>query len=223
MSPIAQAPKNSTESSTGNSLLTFSTFDRIIEEHARKKAPVSFRMIYEKDIPELVEGLREWLIRTVGCFMTVGHCRIPDLTYWYEHDAIAEEFEDLLIEFKDYLSHVKGIDVEKDYTLLRYCDNLTFILMEGKNGLDVPIMDIDPLGEARDHLEKANKLFDELCNKLHDEIGEYVNVDGFMQDLAPPDLVESLFKKHLTMRAMDEKYESVFLQYPLIVPDGKTL
>lgn len=216
-------PKNSTESSIGNTLLTFTAFDKIIEEHVREKAPCSFRMVYEKDIPVLVEGLREWLIRTVGCFMTVGHCRVPDLTYWYEHDAIAEEFEDLLFKFKDYLSHVKGIDTKQDYTLLRYLDNLTFILIEGKNGLDVPITEIDPLGEYRDLLDKANKLFDDLAEKLHEEIGEHVDTDGFMTDLIPNGLVESLFKKHLTMKVMDEQYESILVQYPFIAPSNQTL
>lgn len=223
MCPITQAPKNLAEPLTGNMLVTFTSFDRIIEEHVRKKMMMSFRMMYEKDIPLVVEGLREWLIKSVGCFMTVGHCRLADLAYWYESDAVIEEFDDLLLEFKDYLESNKGIDPKKDYTLLRYGDNLTFILMEGKNGLDLPnpLVDLpDPNAELCDRLKGR---FDEFVEKLVVEFEDSFDVYEFMGELAPEELIESLFKKQMAMRQMDEQCGNILLQYSPIVPGGKTL
>ena len=223
MSQNTQAPKNSNDSSVGNSLITFTSFDPIIEEHLRKKIPMSFRMIYEKDIPTLVEGLREWLLRTVGCFFTVGYCRIPDLGYWYTPDAISEEFEDLLLEFKDYLESNKGLDVKSDYSLLRYGDNLTFIIMEGRNRLDLPgiVTELpDPHSEICDRLKGR---FDKFTEKLVEEFEDVFDVYEFMNQLAPEGLIESLFKQHLTMRSMDEQCENILVQFGSIVPGSETL
>lgn len=223
MYPITQAPKNLPEPSTGNMLVMFTSFDKVIEEHVRKKMMMSFRMVYEKDIPMIMEGLREWLIKSVGCFMTVGHYRVADLGYWYEPEAVVEEFDDLLLEFKDYLLSSKDIDPKKDYTLLRYGDNLTFILIEGKNGLDMP----DPMVEAPDpDAEVCDRLkgrFDEFVEKLATEFEDVFDVHEFMGELAPEELIESLFKKQMALRQMDEQCGNILLQYPPIVPGDKTL
>lgn len=77
----------------------------------------------------MVWALREWLIREVGCFDIVGYVRYPDISYWYDRDALIEEFDELLLLFKDYLRLQKALVLDEPYRLVRYQDNLNFILL----------------------------------------------------------------------------------------------
>lgn len=80
--------------------------------------------------------MREWLLRQVPCFEIVGgYIRYPEMTFWYDKEALVEEFDDLLLLFKDYLVLQKGIDLNSKYKLTRYIDNMNFILYEVKPGV----------------------------------------------------------------------------------------
>jgi len=119
---------NDTSTRTCNRV-EFTSFDGIIEEQLELKQHLSHRLINLSDHPTLIWALREWLIRHAGCFDIVGYVRHPDISYWYEHDAIVEEFDDLLLLFRDYLGLQKGISLDEQYRLIRYQDSLNFILV----------------------------------------------------------------------------------------------
>lgn len=190
-------------------LVTFLSFDDIIEKHVREKMHLSFRMVNERDIPLLVEGLREWLIKAAGCFITVGHCRVPDLGYWYEYDALIEEFDELLLEFKEYIGTTYGLDLRSEYTLVRYKDNLSFVLLEGQNGLKEPSLGAGMYDGYESVWDNLKECFSKFEQKLTDQFGEDIDMESFFKDLAPEPFLRSLFEKHLEMRVTDEKGDSI--------------
>ena len=133
-----QASTNSNHSSI-NGRIEFTSFDSFIDEHLEKKQFVAHQFITSANRPDVIWGLREWLIRSAGYFDIVGYMRCPDLTHWFEYEAIAEEFDDLLLLFRDYVICQKGVDPECKYRLIRYMDNLNFILLEKKPGeIEIP-------------------------------------------------------------------------------------
>lgn len=130
MSSTTQASKTLNDTSTAKfDRVEFTSFDGIIEEQLELKQHLSHRLINLSDRPTLVWALREWLIRQAGCFDIVGYVRYPDISYWYEHDAIVEEFDDLLLLFRDYLGLQKGVSLDEQYRLIRYRDSLNFIMV----------------------------------------------------------------------------------------------
>lgn len=110
--------------------IEFTSFNPIIDEQLEKKLFFAHQFITDSNRPDVVWGLREWIIKTSGYFDVIGYMRSPDLTYWFEQEAIIEEFDDLLLLFRDYVVNQKGIDPERKYRLIRYRDNLNFILVE---------------------------------------------------------------------------------------------
>lgn len=123
-------PKTSSDTSIAQyDRVEFSSFDAIIEEQLELKQHLSHRLINTSDKPNLVWALREWLIRQIGCFDVVGYVRYPDINYWYDNEALIEEFDDLLLLFRDYLRLQKALVPGELYRLVRYQDNLNFILL----------------------------------------------------------------------------------------------
>lgn len=123
--------------------IDFRTFDPIIDEHLEKKQFLAHQFVTSSTKPDVIWGLREWLIKSAGYFDVIGYVRSPDLSYWFERDAIVEDFDELLLLFRDYVINEKGIDTEKKYRLIRYKDNLNFILVEKRPG---DIEDLTELG-----------------------------------------------------------------------------
>lgn len=110
--------------------IDFAGFDYTIDEYLEKKQFLAHQLITSSTRPEVIWALREWVIKSAGYFDIVGYIRVPELTYWFEHDAIVEDFDELLLLFRDYVINQKGIEPEKKYRLVRYKDNLNFILVE---------------------------------------------------------------------------------------------
>lgn len=117
-----------------NGRIEFTSFDSFIDEHLEKKLFFAHQFITASTRPDVIWGLREWVIKTSGYFDVIGYVRCPELTYWFEHDAIIEEFDELLLLFRDYVVNQKGIDPDRKYRLIRYKDNLNFILVEIQPG-----------------------------------------------------------------------------------------
>lgn len=151
--------------------IDFRTFDSIIDEQLEKKQFTAHQFITSSTRPDVIWGLREWVIRESGYFDVVGYMRSPDLTYWFEHEAIVEEFDELLLLFRDYVVSQKGIDPESKYRLVRYQDNLNFILVEIRPGETEELTD---LGYTQ-HQRFVSELWPELQKefiKFQDQLEE---------------------------------------------------
>ena len=72
-------------------------------------------------------------------FSLVGYVEEPVLTAWFDYETLIEAFDDLLLQFREYLSSVKGLDLNNRYTLVRYLDNFNFIIAQGEQ--DDPVLD----------------------------------------------------------------------------------
>lgn len=135
MTPLSTTQPLTNSSPTSiNGRIEFGSFDSIIEESLEQKQYLSYRLINTADKPNLIWGLREWLIRQAGYFEIVGYVRTPDLVYWYDNEALIEEFDDLLLLFRDYVRFQKGINSDNKYKLYRFMDNMNFILREVVEG-----------------------------------------------------------------------------------------
>jgi hypothetical protein len=179
-----QALNNSTPCSI-NGRIEFHSFDSIIEEHLEQKLHLSHRLINQSDKPTLIWGLREWLIRQAGYFDVIGYVRSPDLSYWYDREALVEEFDDLLLLFRDYVCYQKGIDSDCKYKLVRYMDNMNFILHEIKPGESE---ELTGLGQTL-----QDKFYSELWPELEKE---FVKFEKVLQEKYGHQLdVEELFSQ----------------------------
>lgn len=174
--------------------INFNDFDKIIEEQLEKCIQYSFKLITEKDIPQLVFGLREWLIKNIGCFTVSGYVTKPILTDWFEYETIIEVFDDLVVSFRDYLKIFKSIDINSHYTLMRYRDNLTFIVIEepqkliNNSFIPVPILsDIT--------IDVSNR-FIQFEKRLELLIGNEFDISGLMKELKG-DNFEGLLEKYV--------------------------
>lgn len=190
----------------GRELINFRSFDSHIEDAINEKAMFAHRTIEQGDIPILVDALREWLIRAAGIFTVVGYYRSADLSLWYSSDALKEEFDELLLKFRPYLEIEKGIDLSADYSLLRYRDNLNFIMFAGKpigevnDGFDLPeisgFLSEDDEIQYQYALEEAEHFIEEMTSRMTDKFDEIHDARAFVKDLIGDRLPEVL-KRHL--------------------------
>ncbi|AEV89487.1 hypothetical protein OBP_050 [Pseudomonas phage OBP] len=193
--------------SIGRELINFVSFDSHIIEAVNEKAMFAHRLVRQEDIPSIVDGLREWLIRSVGIFTTVGYYRSPDLKLWFDGETIIEEFDELLLKFKTFLEAERGIDLKGEYSLLRYRDNLNFIMFAGKpigdvtNDLGMPVFSgfLTEEEEIRFGyaLEEANHFIEDLISRMNDKFDALDNAEAFVKELIGDRLPEVL-KRHLS-------------------------
>ena len=61
------------------------------------------------------------------------------MTAWFDYETLIEALDDLLLQFREYLGTIKGLDLNSRYTLVRYLDNLNFIIAQGEQ--DDPVFD----------------------------------------------------------------------------------
>lgn len=185
MLSTTQALTNSKPTSI-NGRIEFSSFDPIIEEHLEQKQSLSYRLINTIDKPNIVWGLREWLIKQAGYFDVVGYVRSPDLTYWYDSQALIEEFDDLLLLFRDYCVLQKGIVPESNYKLVRFMDNLNFILMEALPGEDQKLTGFGPSIETSFYSElwpELEKEFQKFQSLIDQKFGHRLDVEELFNQL----------------------------------------
>lgn len=186
---------NLTPSSTG-SFITFRGFDGEIESYLESKIPLSHKLINQVDVPLIVDSLREYLIRNAGCFTISGFYRPNDLTIWYDREAIIEEFDDLLLLFRDWLGTI-GVDIDHQYTLSRFRDNLNFIMMDNviESEPQVPELFDNPVYKYVE--DRVQGFLDEMEERLFSKVDEIDDVEKFMKELVPDERIKELVRKYV--------------------------
>lgn len=197
---------NLTQPITGRELVNFKTFDQYIEEAVNAKSMYANRLINQEDVPSIVAGLREWLIRRAGPLTVIGYYRPPNLNIWFDNEALIEEFDDLLLKFREYLKLEKAIELDGEYSLLRYRDSVNFIMFAG-----TPLTDItDTLGAPDGNgfileddedmfkyaLEDANRFIEEMISRMNDKFDALYDARPFVEDLIGGRL-EEVLRKHI--------------------------
>lgn len=174
---VPTLPSNSSQKSCRDgSLINFITFDNIISEYIEKKQAFSHRLINSSDIPEITAGIREWLLKQIGCFITQGYIKPIDLNYWFSHETLLDEFDDLLLSFRDYLNQEHGLDTKEDYTLTRYKDSINFIITSDKLEMELDSLQVSSnIEEVRD----IKRVFDKFEQELEDKFPDF-NVRDLM-------------------------------------------
>lgn len=188
---------NLTPSSTG-SFITFRGFDKEIEAYLEPKIPLSHKLINQVDIPLIVDSLREYLIRSVGCFTISGFYRPNDLSIWYDREAIIEEFDDLRLLFRDWL-FTQGVDIERQYTLSRFRDNLNFIMIDGVRDVEPEVPSIEEeesitFKYAKEDVEGFLHVFGEHLTDKCDYIDDG---EAFVKDLIASANLDELVRRHM--------------------------
>lgn len=130
-----------------------------INETITLNAPMSPMMIKEADKVHLLPAIQTWLIKRLGTFTIIGYARETVLDGWFDRETMIEEFDELYLEFRDFLRLEKGIDPDEPHTLIRFRDNLTFILAEG--AVDEPTLNTqyNPIGKDCEPLELESDPF----------------------------------------------------------------
>lgn len=165
--------------------IEFNSFDKVIETHLEERQQYSHRLINEVDKPSLIWSLREWLLRTIGCFEIVGYTRYPEISYWFDRSTVIEEFDELLLLFRDYINQEKGIDSTARYKLIRYQDNLNFILVPIDTNVPVVFADVQPdmISNISELWPEFEKEFATLEKRLNDKFGHKVDVTELFNTL----------------------------------------
>lgn len=194
MSSVTTQPtNNSPQSTVQNELVNFLSFDGFIEEYLDKAQQYSSRMIRRIDYPNIVMGLREWLIRNVGCFTTIGYFNTPNINYWFDNQTLIEDFDDLLLEFRNYLRVVKAIDTTEKYTLTRFMDNVSFLLNEGEVSED----NVFAIAEfSNPDIDSVKRTFAEFESDLERRYGDVFDINGLLAELKGENF-EGLLQRHL--------------------------
>lgn len=188
---------NSTPSSTG-SFITFRGFDKEIETYLEPKIPLSHKLINQVDIPLIVDSLREYLIRSVGCFTISGFYRPNDLSIWYDREAIIEEFDDLRLLFRDWL-YTQGVDTDHQYTLIRYRDNLNFIMVDTVKDMEpvVPTLEEEENVVFKYAKQDVEGFLYSFGEHLSDKCDYIVDGSAFVKDLIASANLDELVRRHM--------------------------
>lgn len=143
-------------SSLVRSIIDFNGFYAQIEAAIDEKAIYATKLIKEADKPYIVPEILSWLIRRTETIGIMGYLKEGVLETFFDKEVM-EEFDDLYIDFREYLRNEKGIEPNDVMTLLRHRDNHTFIPLEGEpldtlsNGqCSWPFEDSDPVGIESD-------------------------------------------------------------------------
>lgn len=187
---------NSLKQLTTGEFIHAGKFDSEILAYLNTKQHLSSTLINEDDKPIIVESLRIWLVKNVGCFKILGDYHpVANLSLWYDYDALTEEFDELLLKFRDWLNMINGLDTSKDYNLLRYIRPDTFILFEG----DVPDDLIPPsIEEERDpDIDEVVGHIEQFGQLLKDKLNCNFDVEWFMADMFPPTELSKILGKYM--------------------------
>lgn len=191
-------PSNNSINSIAGELINFFGFDSEIEKHLTEKQHLSHTTITEKDKPVIIDALRGYLIRTLGCFTTTGYYRSADLGLWFDYQTLIEEFDDLLLDFRTYLNADKGIDTQGSYTLIRYQDNTHFICTP--NEIEVvpvlPVLDIMDAGVVNT-IDIMKGHLDEFVQQVDDKSGHLFDVRAVMNELINGSQLEYIINRHI--------------------------
>lgn len=189
---------NSTPSKTG-SFVTFRLFDKEIEEYLESKIPLSHKLITNVDIPLIVDSLREYLIRACGQFTIIGFYRPNDLGIWYDREAIIEEFDELLLKFKDWIFTL-GVISGEHYTLIRHRDNLNFIMTDAEPDLEAKD-DLFAKEDSRleDTANRVEGYLEYVIERLFSKVCEIEDAEAFIKELAGPERIREVLRRHMSI------------------------
>lgn len=113
--------------------ITFDKFKETIKEHLELKWAFSFREIKSTDFDEIATNILEYYIKNAGCFYMTGYAKAVSPFFWFERETFLEEFDELEIEFNQFLNTDLAIDRYKRYHLCRFVDQSNFLLCELSN------------------------------------------------------------------------------------------
>lgn len=189
---------SSTQPTTGE-FLYIGKFDKEISSYLDANQHYSKIIIKEDDKPPIVEALRIWLIKYVGCFEIRGdHFPTVNLDYWFDHETLVEQFDELLLTFRDWLNTSHAITTTNDYSLLRYMRSDTFICFSGmppEELIPPPLyveddyLDHD-VQEVIGHIEQFEQL-------LNDKLSCNFDVGKFFKEMFPEDQLPEIIKRYL--------------------------
>jgi len=186
MSSVKTQPTSNSNPSTINGRIDFVSFDSFIAEQLELKQFSAHRIISIKEKPDVIWGLREWIIRHSGYFDIVGYVKYPNLTNWFDYETLIEEFGDLLLLFRDYVQIQKGVDPNCKYKLVRYQNNLSFILHESKPGEAEEFTGLGYSLEDKFNSElwpELRKEFSEFQSTLEKKYGHRLDVEELFEQL----------------------------------------
>lgn len=187
---------NSSKQPITGEFIHLGKFDKEIEAYLETKEHLAFTTITEDDKPGIVEALRIWLVKNVGCFNIIGdYYQTVNLKLWYDHDGLTEEFDELLLMFRDWLNMAQALDTKKVYNLLRYIRPDTFILFEG----EVPVDLIPPPIEEpiEPEVQEVIGYIEEFEQKLRDKLSCNFAVEHFISDIFPSTTLPDLIRKYM--------------------------
>lgn len=187
---------SSSKQHTTGEFIHLGKFDKEIEAYLETKEHLASTTIMEDDKPDIVEALRIWLVKNVGCFNIIGdYYQTVNLKLWYDHDGLTEEFDELLLMFRDWLNMTQALDTKKVYNLLRYIRPDTFILFEGEVPVDlIP----PPIEEPVDHeVQEVISCIQEFELLLKKRCSDNFAVEHFISDLFPTTTTHDLIKKYM--------------------------
>lgn len=186
---------NNLKQPTTGEFILVGRFDIEIESYLETKQHLASTLIKEEDKPALVDALRIWLVKNVGCFNIVGDYHpVVNLSLWFDHDALTEEFDELLLSFRDWLNMIYALDTKKVYNLLRYIRPDTFILFDG----DIPADLIPPpIEEPIDHeVQEVIGFIEEFEQRLNEKLSSNFNVEWFIKDTFPKTELPKMLEKY---------------------------
>lgn len=122
----------SSSNAISTQVVNLSTFHPMIEQAIIDNTINSIKLPKQKDLPLLVDMFQTYLIRKVGCFQLRGYCREGEIGNWFERETLSQDFDDLYLDFRDYLRTNHGFDLDSNYQMVRYRDQNTFIVVEGE-------------------------------------------------------------------------------------------
>ncbi|QDJ97198.1 hypothetical protein D6_0038 [Aeromonas phage D6] len=112
-------------------IIDFTAFYPEIEKAIDKNSVYAKGLVKEEHKLFLVPELVTWLLGRTSSFIVKGYFPDPRLRNFFDHDVLIEEFDDLFLEFRDYLRLTYGLVEGTPITFLRYDNVHTFIPLKG--------------------------------------------------------------------------------------------
>lgn len=112
-------------------IINFRGFYKDISDAIDLNSIFAVKLIKEKDKPHLYPEVINWLLKRTNMIGIQGYIKQGYLQTFFDKDVM-EEFDQLYLDFRDYLRDEKGIDPNKPLTLLRHGDYHSFIPLEGE-------------------------------------------------------------------------------------------
>lgn len=87
-------------------------------------------MIKQAQYPDIILMIEDYLLRHHDQLELHGYPP-GNLDFWFDKQTMIEEFDELILAFRDYVRSVLGLEQGLVYTLMRYRDINSYIFIEG--------------------------------------------------------------------------------------------